>query len=365
VLRSSIRELLASEALAGLGIPSTRALARSKENVYREQVEPRATLIRVAKTHIRFGHFQWAASQGEASFNALLAYVVQHHFLHLQSNALVEQAAEVLRSICAATGEMIAQWQAAGFNHGVMNTDNMSILGETFDFGPFAFMDDFQLDFVCNLSDDQGRYAFNEQPKVGAWNCQVLAQSFAFLLNEKAQEQAVEAYVSAYNHHFILLMRRKLGWTVEGADAEEVDEICQQDKQFIAELLQRLDQSQVDWMTFWLKLQAWALEPSEVNRSDLESLFSQPKLIQPWLTAYQKRLEQGADLAQMAQANPQFLLRNSIAQEVITAAEQGDVAPLKKWLKVLQSPFDLHPEMAAYQSPPEPEKKGLRLSCSS
>ncbi|GAB6034681.1 protein adenylyltransferase SelO [Galenea microaerophila] len=365
VLRSSIREFLVSEALAGLGIPSTRALALacSNEVVYREQVEPRATLIRVAKTHIRFGHFQWAASQGEADFKQLLSYVVQHHFPDWQNLPVAQQAQKVLTAICRATGEMIAHWQAVGFNHGVMNTDNMSILGETFDFGPFAFLDDFQLDFVCNLSDSYGRYAFNEQPKVGLWNCQILAKSFHALLGESEQDLAVDAYIQAYNQHYLRLMRQKLGWTVAAeADKAEVDA---QDKQLIAELLKRLDQSRVDGLNFWLKLQAWAEAPSEKHRLDLESLFSQPKLIQPWLQAYQERLQQGADIVQMKRVNPQFILRNSIAHSVISAAEQGDFAPLKQWLEILQSPFIERPEMASAQAAPERTQRGIRLSCSS
>ncbi len=362
VLRSSIREFLASEALAGLGIPTTRALslAVSPEAVYRERVEPRATLIRIAKTHIRFGHFEWAAAQGKTTFETLLAYVVQHHFPQYLTASVEEQAEAVLQAICTATGEMIAHWQTVGFNHGVMNTDNMAILGETFDFGPFAFMDAFQLDFVCNLSDEQGRYAFNEQPKVGLWNCQVLAESFSHLLKPEQKEQGVSAYIDAYNRQFLQVMRKKLGWS-----ASDEPEQAQSDKQLIAELLQRLDQSRVDYLNFWLKLQAWAERQTQADREALEALFSQPKLIQPWLAAYEQRLEQGENLSAMKHSNPQFILRNHQAQAIIDAAEAGDLSLFHKWLAILQAPYNERPEFIMDQAPPAPEMQGIRLSCSS
>ncbi|MBP6384121.1 MAG: YdiU family protein, partial [Aeromonas sp.] len=176
VLRSSIREYLASEALHALGIPTTRALVLvgSDEPVYREQVESGATVLRTAPSHLRFGHFEYFAWSGQGEkIPALINYLLRHHFPELESGA--ELFAEVVRR----TARLIAKWQAAGFCHGVMNTDNMSLLGLTLDYGPYGFIDAYVPDFVCNHSDPGGRYALDQQPAVGYWNLQKLAQALA------------------------------------------------------------------------------------------------------------------------------------------------------------------------------------------
>jgi uncharacterized protein YdiU (UPF0061 family) len=362
VLRSVIREYLGSEALAGLGIPTTRALslAVSQEAVYREQVEPRSTLLRVAKTHIRFGHFEWAGQQGKETFETLLKFVVAQYFPQWQNLSVAEQAEAVLKQACEATAEMVAGWQSVGFNHGVMNTDNMSILGETFDFGPFAFLDDCQLGFICNHSDTEGRYAFHQQPKVALWNCQVLAGAFATILEEPVLDDALNAYVQCYNNNYQQKMRMKLGLTPSSEPKEGYD------KQLVGELLQRLDQSRVDYPLFWPALAKWL----SGDAKPLEALFSQPKLIADWLKRYQQRAElEGVSQPEIAHrvksSNPTVVLRNYIAQEIIEAAQENDLAPLERWLKALQSPFEAHPDLAAYQKAPTLAQKGIQLSCSS
>ncbi len=208
-----IREYLASEALYGLGVPTTRALsiATSDEQVQRETFEPRASLMRVTPSHIRFGHFQWAASKGPATFEFLTNFVVEHHYPELQSLEEPQRSAALLKTVCERTAVLMAKWQAVGFNHGVMNSDNMSILGETFDFGPYAFFDDFQIEYICNHSDYEGRYAYNQQPKIGVTNCQLLAQAFDKVLDEAAQNEALEAFVETYNRQYIDEMNRKIG----------------------------------------------------------------------------------------------------------------------------------------------------------
>lgn len=211
VLRSSIREYLASEALHALGIPSTRALVLlgSDEPVYREQVESGATVLRTAPSHLRFGHFEYFAWSGQGEkIPTLIDYARRYHFPELTDGA--ELFAEVVRR----TARLIAKWQAAGFCHGVMNTDNMSLLGLTLDYGPYGFIDAYVPDFVCNHSDSDGRYALDQQPAVGYWNLQKLAQALAGHVDGDALASALAQYEHQLMLHYSELMRAKLGLAV-------------------------------------------------------------------------------------------------------------------------------------------------------
>lgn len=354
VLRSTIREYLASEALHGLGIPTTRALALavSDEQVRRELLEPRATLLRVTQSHIRFGHFEWARTQGEDSFDALLNKVLDWHYPELKSTD--SPVAELLKTICERTAKMIAAWQSVGFNHGVMNTDNMSILGETFDFGPYAFMDDFQIGYICNHSDDNGRYAYNEQPKIGLWNCQVLASTFQPLLTETELEAAINGYIDTYNQAYLKKMMLKLGCQTQQDG----------DKELVAELLILMDAQRVDFSVFFRRLSLWN-GPEEAALFDL---LSQPKQFAPWFEKYRRRLvfEDEVQVRQVIlSANPSMVLRNYIAQEIIESVSQGDMAVLDFWLPKLQNPFESYSGLEEYEAPPSLVQKGIQLSCSS
>ena len=337
VLRSTIREYLVGEYLHALGIPTTRALAlaRGNETVFREGPEQRAMLIRVTPSHIRFGHFEWAASQGPSEVRSLLQYVFKYVYPELNT------AEELLYEVSRRTAKLIASWQTVGFNHGVMNTDNMSILGETFDFGPYAFFDTFQIGFICNHSDDQGRYAYNEQPNVGLWNVQVLALALADWIPSDAIQQSVEIYTDTYNHEYLERMLAKLGIT------KQSDE----DKLIVRDLLVLMDQHQVDFSLFF---------------SNLTHTDEVPKGLETWHEAYLERikLENSEDSVKdlMKASNPNVYLRNHIAQQIIEAVEQNDYHVLDAWVKRLQTPIDEHGDVN--QEPPQ-IRKNIRLSCSS
>lgn len=212
VLRSTIRESLASEAMHALGIPTTRALAMvtSDTPVYRERVEPGAMLMRVAESHVRFGHFEHFYYRREPQkVQELADYVIRHHWPQLQDEA--DKYLLWFRDVVTRTAQIIASWQTVGFAHGVMNTDNMSILGLTIDFGPYGFLDDFQPDFICNHSDYQGRYSFENQPAVGLWNLQRLAQSLSPFISAEALNATLDEYQHALLTAYGQRMRDKLG----------------------------------------------------------------------------------------------------------------------------------------------------------
>lgn len=352
VLRSVIREYLASEYLHALGVPTTRALAivSGNESVWREALEPRAMMLRVTESHIRFGHFEWAASQSPQHFKTLADFVLKHHYPHLLDQA--QPYVSLLEEVCRRTARMIAHWQTVGFNHGVMNTDNMSILGETFDFGPYAFMDDFKIGYICNHTDSDGRYAYNEQPNVGLWNCQVLAQAFEALIpSEDTRRIALDEYVISYNKHYLDLMRAKLGLQTEQPN----------DKILIAELLICLDKHQVDFHVFMRSL------------ADLDTpheTWPQTDDYQAWLQKYTQRLTQetaseSERRALMQKTNPALVLRNYIAQHIIEQAENGDNHIVDTWRQWLASPFEEQAEWQKWTQPPHSHLKGQRLSCSS
>ncbi|WP_029935427.1 protein adenylyltransferase SelO [Thiomicrospira pelophila] len=352
VLRSVIREYLASEALHALSVPTTRALAIASgdEQVWRESLEPRANLIRVTPTHIRFGHFEWAASQSPQHSQTLADYVIKHHYPECASEPKPYES--LLKLILQRTARTIAHWQAVGFNHGVMNTDNMSILGETFDFGPYAFFDDCQIDYICNHTDTGGRYAYNEQPNVGLWNGQVLAQAFEPLIESAEKRQdSLNDYVEAYNQNYVDLMRAKLGLTNPQP----------KDKLLIADLLICLDKHRVDYHVFMRSL-------ADLNNP--HPVWPQTDDYQAWLLAYKQRLEQETlTEAQRSElilnTNPALVLRNYIAQHIIEQAEKGDRDIVDQWRQWLASPFIENPEWQQWTQPPHSHLKGHQLSCSS
>ncbi|NPA72372.1 MAG: YdiU family protein, partial [Gammaproteobacteria bacterium] len=244
VLRSAIREYIIGEALHGLGIPTSRCLSlvHSPEPVRREQYEDRASYLRIAKTHIRFGHFEWLAQLGNPTdFKQLANYAIEQVYPELTVLDETTRYAELLKQICGRTALLMASWQVSGFCHGVMNTDNMSIAGETFDFGPYAFLDDCKIHYVCNHSDTEGRYAYSQQPNIGLWNCQVLGQAFSLLLDSEQIEQAITHYIETYNHRYLQKMGAKFGFAAPH----------QADKQLIADTLILMDQSDLDFHYFF------------------------------------------------------------------------------------------------------------------
>jgi len=360
VLRSTIREYLGSEALHALNIPTTRSLAvcRNHEQVQREQMEPRAGYIRVAKTHVRFGHFEWLAQKQDTAALTLLAdYVIDTIYPTLSKRPLDERYGALLTTICRNTAHMIAHWQAIGFCHGVMNTDNMSVAGETFDFGPYAFMDDFKIHYVCNHSDTEGRYAYSQQPNIGLWNCQILAAAFSSITTEKQLDDAINAYVETYNQSYLDKMRTKIG----------LIERIEEDRDLVADLLILMDQAELDFQHFFLNLAKNDTEQACLDSNTVPN----SKQWKAWLKRYfiRRSFELTPDDCgkRIQQHTPKFILRNYINQQVIEAAEQGDYSLFKTVFEALQTPYEKHPELpdSFYQPPQHTSQKGLALSCSS
>lgn len=361
VLRSAVREYLIGEALHYLDVPTTRCLSlcHSPEPVYREQIETRASYIRTAKTHVRFGHFEWLAQINDReSFIQLADYVIDLIYPELQNEPKETRYAELFRAICMRTAAMIAKWQAVGFCHGVMNSDNMSIAGETFDFGPYAFLDDFKIHYICNHSDSEGRYAYSQQPNIGLWNCQVLGQAFAMLLDSKQIEQGLDAYVINYNQAYLEQMGHKFGLVDVNAD----------DRDFIAESLILMDQSDIDFHHFFKKL---ALLESE-QEQQWHDFIGDSKAWRDWQASYLSRTEsceRHARQEKVQQQTADFILRNHIAQEIIEDCESRKYELLAKSMQWLQTPHnppqELQQHYEHFLSTPSTKQKGIALSCSS
>lgn len=355
VLRSCIREYLASEAVAALGIPSTRALGivDSSTPVHRERTEHGATLLRVARTHIRFGHFEWFHYRGETErVRELADFCIELYFPEWREEP--DRYRLLLSEICRRTARLIAAWQAYGFAHGVLNTDNMSILGETFDYGPFAFMDDFEPGLICNHSDHGGRYAFNRQPGIGLWNLNALAHAFSSLLEADTLRAVLSEYEPGLLGEFSRLIRGRLGL---GGQEDGDDELINQ-------LFSLLAEERRDLTLFFRML-------SDRDRNDaLEQTVNGSVVLQDWLQRYRQRLqrdplEAARRGAAMRAVNPKYLLRNYLAQRAIERAEAGDYSEIDRLLSLVQAPFEDHPDHEAYATAPPESGKHLSISCSS
>lgn len=358
VLRSCIREYLASMAMAGLAIPTSRALCvvGSDLQVRRERFEPAATLLRLAGSHIRFGHFEYFFHSGDHnSLRLLFDYCLERHFP--AALAAVSPHLEMFRSVVDRTAWLIAGWQAVGFAHGVMNTDNMSIIGETLDYGPYGFQDHYRFDYICNHSDSHGRYAFDQQPAVGWWNLRALALCFSDFVDAHAIAEALDQYQSLYLHYFETQMRAKLGLVA----------VHEGDRQLMLDLLQLLHEQSVDYSRCFRALSA---TDTEQGIPQARALFIQPDDFDSWCNRYQQRLEQEAlppamRIAAMQRVNPKYILRNYLAEQAIQQAEQGDFSKINQLARLLQRPFDEHPaDESCAASPPEWGRR-LQISCSS
>ena len=349
VMRSCIREYLCSEAMAGLGIPTTRALCviATGEQVHRETAEPGAVITRLARSHIRFGHFEHFHHTGRHEQVRLLADHVIETYMPEFSGDHAAWFGEVVKR----TAHLIAAWQAAGFAHGVMNTDNMSILGLTIDYGPFGFMDAYEPGLICNHSDDTGRYAFDMQPAIAHWNLRALALALSSLIPTPTLIAALDTYESLFRSRYRALMRAKLGL---------VQDRGLEDDKLIAELLNLMVQAQGDYTLIFRGLsdpgEAWLVLFSSVQ---VEAAV--------WLARYRVRMAGEGDQGKAMNAvNPKYVLRNWVAEAAIRAVEdQGDSAPLDRILRLVQSPFDAHQGDDAFAAPPAAEYGGLCVSCSS
>ncbi len=365
VLRSTVREYLCSEAMHALGIPTTRALCiiDSDEPVARERMERGALLLRMAPSHLRFGSFEVFYYRRQYDrLRELADYAVSHHFPELLDRpdrylALFGEAVE-------RTAELLAHWQQVGFAHGVMNTDNFSLLGLTLDYGPFGFMDGYEPRYICNHSDYTGRYAFDRQPSIGRWNLSRLGQAMLPLFDDgdAAAEQAnavLNRFRPRFEQHYQAMMRAKLGL----AEARPGDSVL------ISGLLGLMAGSRTDYTRLFRELGDVGRLPGVAERN-LRHAFVEPAGFDAWLDDYRARLQgEGRDDAErraaMRRVNPRYILRNHLAQGAIDQAEQGDFGEVERLLALLRRPYDDQPGMETYAEEAPPWARHLEISCSS
>ncbi|APW38202.1 hypothetical protein RD110_14155 [Rhodoferax koreense] len=364
VLRSSIREFLCSEAMHGLGVATTRALCitGSDAPVRREEIETASVVTRLAPSFIRFGHFEHFSSREQfGELRQLADFVIDSFYPECRRSKAFPDSpyAALLQAVSERTAQMVARWQAVGFCHGVMNTDNMSILGLTIDYGPFQFLDGFDPGHICNHSDTQGRYAFNRQPNVAYWNLFCLGQSLLPLIDDQAQAlAALETYKTLFPELLMREMRAKLGLP----DAQS------EDAAFVEATLQLLAAARVDHTIFWRRLGHWVAGTLDQDADAVRDLFLDRAAFDAWLLRYSERLAP-ADRAlagdSMRKTNPKFVLRNHLGEEAIRQAKLKDFSGVHTLLKLLRAPFDEHPGYETYAGFPPDWASSIEISCSS
>ncbi len=364
VLRSSIREFLCSEAMHGLGIASSRALCvtGSDQPVQRETVETAAVVTRVAPSFIRFGHFEhFAWGHQFDQLKTLADYVIDRFYSQCRAGDKCggNPYAALLEAVSERTAVLLAQWQAVGFCHGVMNTDNMSILGLTIDYGPFQFLDAYNPGHICNHSDTQGRYSFQNQPGIAYWNLFCLGQALLPLIEDEALAQAaLESYKPVFSAALESRLRAKLG-LLDGEPA------ATHDRALIKDILQLLAQDAVDYTIFWRRLSQFR---AGADVETVRELFLHQQEIDPWLGSYATRT--GATPsdragAAMLKTNPKFVLRNHLGEQAIAAAKLKDFSRVHTLLTLLESPFEEHAGFEAWADFPPDWASAIEISCSS
>ena len=361
VLRSTIREYLCSEAMHGLGIPTTRALCitGSDEEVYRERIETAAVLTRLSPSHVRFGSFEVFFHRGQHERIAELAdYVIARHYPALAHAP--ERYLRLLDEVTQRTARLIAQWQTVGFMHGVMNTDNMSILGLTLDYGPFGFMEAYDPGHICNHSDTHGRYAFDQQPNVALWNLVCLAQALSPLLRQEEAEAVLQAYGSTFYESYTQRLGEKIGLRRAGQD----------EVQLIGGLLDLMQQNSVDFTRFFRSLGGFDTREGAKNAALRDQFLDRPAF-DAWAADYRARLlQEGRSDAERKQAmdavNPKYILRNYLAQTAIErAGTERDYSEIERLRELLSRPFDEQPEKERYAALPPDWAQHIEVSCSS
>ena len=363
VIGPMLREYLISEAMHALGIPTTRSLAvvTTGEKIYRDRALPGAVLTRVAASHVRVGTFQYFASRGDQEgLRVLLDYVIARHYP--AARAADSPALAVLQEVTRRQAELITRWMLIGFIHGVMNTDNMAISGETIDYGPCAFMDEYDPKTVFSSIDSFGRYAYTNQPAIAQWNLARFAETLIGLIDpdtDKAIALATEVlqpFIDRFDGLFLTGMRRKLGLvTAEDGDGE-----------LVRNLLTLMQESHADFTLTFRRLALMASDPA--GESNVGGIFLGTSNIEKWLRDWQERLarepqtttERGAS---MRAVNPAFIPRNHRVEAALSAAESGDYAPFRKLVNILQRPYEEQPDAAEYSQPPQPSERVLQTFC--
>ena len=360
VLRSSIREFLCSEAMHALGIPTTRALCivGSDHPVYREEEETAAMVTRLAPSFVRFGSFEVFYYRNQVEpIKHLADYVIARYYPDLAT--LSDPYPEFLRQVALRTAELMAQWQAVGFSHGVMNTDNMSILGLTLDYGPFGFLDAFDPGYICNHSDTGGRYAFDQQPDVAAWNITKLAQALVPLMSVETASQAIAEYPQVFGRTYLERMAAKFALTPGSETAS-----------LVMDALQLLARNRVDYTLFLRRLCDFDSQEGVANAA-LRDLFLDRAAFDAWTARYAAALRQQGSpdterAAAMRRLNPKYILRNHLAEIAIRrAADHRDYSEVDRLHQLLARPFDEQPEHEAYAAEPPDWARQIEVSCSS
>lgn len=359
-----LREYIVSEAMAVLGVPTSRALAAATtgEKVMRESREPGAVLVRVAQSHIRIGTMQFFASREDTeALKILVDHVIQRHYSETAETDNPVRA--MLDGVITNQARLIAQWQSLGFIHGVMNTDNMLLSGETIDYGPCAFMDEFDPATVFSSIDHGGRYAYQNQPHIAHWNLSVLAQTLLPLLDDDTDkalasgQAAVDAFPDLYMAAYLDNMCKKLGLTRNESD----------DAVLIQDLLTLMHEANTDFTLTFRRLSDLA-DPQRVS-GDISSVFELPESFAPWLEQWQQRLlndsqENSTRQSAMYSINPVFIPRNHLVEEAIEAASnEQDFEPFHKLIDILAQPFDFDEAHACYALPPRPEQAVRKTFC--
>ena len=368
VLRSSIREFLCSEAMHALGIPTSRALAvvGSKQAVRRETMETAAVCSRIAPSFIRIGHFEHFASlQNVVRLKELADLLISEFYPECSPGK--DLYLNLFKEISTRNAKLVAQWQSVGFCHGVLNSDNISALGLTIDYGPFGFLDHFEIDHICNHSDHGGRYAYQRQPQVMHWNMACLASAMLPLLeleysSEESQallRSALEDFSVIYAREWQQLFRRKLG-----LQSRQDGDVA-----LIERLLQAMHDSQVDFTSFFRGLGDLKKDSMPTEIMQRNDFIDRPN-IEKWFADYLVRLQSetisdGARKALMNQINPKYILRNHLAQDAIEKAQQDDFSEIQKLQQILSQPFDEQEDFDHYSKPPPIDMQRVSVSCSS
>jgi serine/tyrosine/threonine adenylyltransferase len=359
-----LREYLLSEAMAALGIPTTRALAAvlTGDRVAREELLPGAVLTRVASSHIRVGTFEFFARRGDTDGVRLLAdHVIERHYPAAAGAANPHRA--LLDAVVRAQAELIADWLLVGFIHGVMNTDNMAVSGETIDYGPCAFMDHYDPETVFSAIDRQGRYAYGNQPGIGQWNLARLAECLLPLLGEgeeaalAAARESLAAYVGWFESRYQDGLATKIGLSSSGGESSEL----------AAGFLKILGEGSVDFTLSFRRLADAASGPEA--EAGLRALFRETDALDAWLPRWYEQIDaepggRAAVRAAMRAVNPAFIPRNHQVEAVIRAGvDRDDFAPFEQLLAVLENPFDDQAENARYAEPPQPHERVRQTFC--
>jgi serine/tyrosine/threonine adenylyltransferase len=363
-----LREYLVSEAMAALGIPTTRALAvaTTGETVLREDVLPGAILTRVAASHLRVGTFEFFAARGDQeALLALTAHALARHFPHAAGSG--NDALALLEQVIDAQANLVARWLGVGFVHGVMNTDNTAISGETLDYGPCAFLDEYDPDKKFSSIDHQGRYAFSNQPRIAHWNMIRLAEALLSLLSEDEEEavrlatERLQRFSATFEAAHLRVLRAKLGL------ASDDPALDGDDRALAHDLLGRLAQNHVDYTLFFRRLCASAADPAADTA--ILPLFDDPGAFRTWAETWRRRqatevLTPEARASSMRRTNAAFIPRNHRVEQAIEAAvRRGDFGPFEVLTDVLTKPYDDQPDFAYLADPPGADQRMYRTFC--